>query len=434
MRLGVVIERNNYYRVLAPVVEAALAKGWEVVCWHDYAQPRHGIKGYEFPEVEAAPRFRHGTPVVQTYEGRAGLPDALARAGIDAVVSIVLPSDPVGAERGTRRAASWIGLQYAAELSNCLMPPGIFLASLVGLYSGWWLEFGLRYLRELGITVAGDDTEREIRQKSVVVGFPELDQFRDLDPAEIRRHWQIPAGKPVVAFLPYPFQSNAKTPWSRWVFAGRPRGWRRLRLRLAGEQRLESQLLRGWDDLAMTRAVRRFCEANDAYLLVKARAKDPVPAYLRRVADRVVYDDGHYPATILRVLGVADLCVHFYSATVLEAAGCGVPGLSICPELPDMGISLAWQPWVFSREEGSAFQFRGVAETMAVGEAIETLPRKRLAEFALDRDAREAYVAKYLGFGDGRSSMRLLDAVRAVVEGRSAFCAPSARHVGTQGA
>ncbi len=433
MRIGVVIERNNYYRLLAPVVDAALAMGWEVVCWHDYAQPRHGTKGYEFPAVEAAPRFRHGTPVVRTYGGREKLPDALARTGIDAVVSIVLPSDPFVAERGAP-ASRWIGLQYAAELSNCLMPPGIFAASLVGLYSEWWLEFGLRYLRELGATVADDDTEREIRRKSVVVGFPELDQFRDIDPAEERRRWQIPSGKPVVAFLPYPFHSNLKTPWSRWVFASGPRLWRRLRLRLAGERCLESQLLRGWDDLALTRAVRRFCDANDAYLLVKARAKDPVPPYLRRVADRVVYDDGHYPATILRVLGVADLCVHFYSATALEAAGCGVPGLSICPELPDMGISLAWQPWVFSREEGSAFQFRGVAETMAIGHAIETLPRKRLADFALDHDAREAYAAKFLGFGDGHSSMRLLDAVRAVVEGRTAFGVPSPGHIGTLGA
>src|SRR5206468_1716912 len=95
---------------------------------------------------------------------------------------------------------------------------------------GWWLEFGLRYLRELGVAMADDDTEREIRRKSVVVGFPELDQVRDLDPAELRRHWRIPACKPVVAFLPYPFQSNAKTPWSRWTGTGRA-GTRRLAYR-----------------------------------------------------------------------------------------------------------------------------------------------------------------------------------------------------------
>ena len=60
MKLGVVIERTNYYRLLAPVVDAALARGWEVVCFHDYAQPRTGTKGYEFPAVEVAPRFRNG--------------------------------------------------------------------------------------------------------------------------------------------------------------------------------------------------------------------------------------------------------------------------------------------------------------------------------------------------------------------------------------
>ncbi len=414
MRVAFVVERKNYYRLLGPVVDAALARGWTVICLHDYAQPRRGIKGYEFPAVDMVPPFRHGVPRLEIYHGSDSLADTIRTIGSDAVVSIVSP--PL--EFREKRAVStmWIGLQYAAEILYHLIPPAGPAIDLIGLYSAWWLEFGLRVLRARGVTVPGDGLEREILRKSAVVGFPELDAFQMIDSAEVRQRWGIPPGKPVVALLPYPFGSNPQTLWSRWVYRPGNPVWRRLRLHLAGEQRLESLLMEGWDDLAVTRAVRAFCDANSACLLVKARAKDPVPRYLARVADFVVYDEAYYPPTILEVLAVADLCVHFYSSTVLEAVGCGVPSLSICPELNDMGTPLDWQPLFYTREEGSAFQFRGVAETIGIAEAIECLSRKRLADFVAEPASRKRYTEKFLGFDDGRSSSRLLDLIVRLVE------------------
>jgi len=56
MRLAVLILRKNYYRLLGPVVEAALARGHRVECWHDWSGARGGAKGSEFPD--SAPAFR----------------------------------------------------------------------------------------------------------------------------------------------------------------------------------------------------------------------------------------------------------------------------------------------------------------------------------------------------------------------------------------
>lgn len=416
VRLGVVIERKNYYRVLAPVVEAAVGQGWDTVCWHDYSQPRGGMKGEEFPAVHAVPRFRSGVPRVEVYQGRAALLDAIEASRMDAVVSIVPPPH---AGNGARAdvAFKWIALQYTAEVTNCLVPPAIHMQDAVGFYSPWWLEFGLRHVRALGLSTADDATEREIRRKAVAVGFPEVDQLQGIDPQALRRRWRIPDGKPVVAFLPYPFRSNLSTPWSRWAYRAGNRQWKRLRLRLAGARRLESLVKRGLDDMAVTQALRAFCDANGAHLVVKSRTKDPVPKYLRGMADLTLYDEGHYPPTILEVLAVADLCVHFYSSTVLEAAAAGVPSLSICPELDDMGTTLPWQPWLYTRDEGGVFQFRGIAETISIEEAVERLPRMRLTDFTVDPVAQRAYATKFLGPNDGRSSLRLLDVVRDLVNG-----------------
>ena len=109
MKLGVVIERTNYYRLLAPVVDSALARGWEVVCLHDYSQPRTGMKGYEFPAIEAAPLFGNGVPRLVTYEGAAKLADAIDAAKVDAVVALTPPASSTEGKRACQ--AKWIALQ-----------------------------------------------------------------------------------------------------------------------------------------------------------------------------------------------------------------------------------------------------------------------------------------------------------------------------------
>jgi len=415
-RLGVVIDRKNYYRLLAPVVEAALARGWEVVCFHDYAQVRTGTKGTEFPDVSAVPAFRAGTPRVETYRGPDSLPEALDRAGVTVVVSLGLPPEWLRAG-GAPSRVGWVSLQYHGEIFSHLAPPAVLAVDALGIYGLWWLEAAVKYFRARGLLGSDGADERALRAKAAVVGFPEMDQFDGIDAAEVRRRWRFPESKPVVLFLPYPFRSNPQTPWCLWAYRSGNRAWRRLRLRLAGERVLEQSVARGWDDPAVTRAVRAFCDANDALLVVKSRAKDPVPGYLARLADLTLYDESYYPPTILEALAVARLCIHFYSTTVFEVVGAGVPSLSLCPSSEEMGTTGGWWGDFYTRCEGGPFQFRGIAETMSIPEAIQTLPSRRLEEIVPDPTAREAYAARFLTLVDGKSASRLLDLAQTVQGG-----------------
>ena len=70
MRLAFLVQRANFYRLYAPIVDEAIRQRWDVECWHDYSQARHGQKGYNFPALESAPRFVHGTLGFRTYRGR----------------------------------------------------------------------------------------------------------------------------------------------------------------------------------------------------------------------------------------------------------------------------------------------------------------------------------------------------------------------------
>ncbi len=40
-------------------------------------------------------------------------------------------------------------------------------------------------------------------------------------------------------------------------------------------------------------------------------------------------DDGVFPYTSIELMAIADLCIHFQSGAVLEAAHAGVPSLSV---------------------------------------------------------------------------------------------------------
>ena len=128
----------------------------------------------------------------------------------------------------------------------------------------------------------------------------------------------------------------------------------------------------------MVQAVRAFCDANGAALIVKARAKDPVASYLRTVADHVRYDSTDYPATILELMSIASLCVHFFSTVAYEAAYAGVPSVCVTADADDLGFSPTLRASFLSTASGSSFNFPGVTYPVSVAALVADLPRRRL--------------------------------------------------------
>jgi len=398
MRIAVLIRRKNYYRLLGPVVEEALARDLAVECWHDGSGPRRGAKGSEFPD--AAPRFARGVPRVLAYAGAPDLAERWRRDPPDAVVSI----DPPDPEARAATKAPWLWLQYAADILFQQTPAGVVDADAVALYSDYWRE---------RIEARFPDTALD--GKALAVGAPELDAIRAIDPAEVRRRLALPAGRPIVLYLPFPLRSNLPTPWLRNVHTPRNRSAQALRMLLSRRWEHWPEVRQGRNDARLVEAMREFCDRNDALLVVKARRKDPVPSYARRRADRVFYDLAHHPPTILELLRVAALCVHFYSTTVLEAAACGVPSLCLAPREEDLGPASWGFGFVHNGEPGGIYSAPGIAYWRPLAQAYDGLPAWRLADFPAEPAARRRYVERFLGFDDGRSAARLLDALGRMV-------------------
>jgi hypothetical protein len=396
MRLAFLILRKNYYRLLAPVVDAALARGWEVECWHDWSHPRRGGKSSEFPN--AVPSFRHGAPRVRNFMGMGELAARFGAEGPDAVISL---DPPFAAVRGATKAR-WIWLQYSTDIVCYPTARGLLDVDAVGAYSPYWRQ-------KLDERYGPEGSPGEVRGKTVPVGVPELDAVKLIDPVDVRRRLGLDQRRPVVVYLPFPLSSNPQTFWLQHVYAPRSRASRALRVLLARRPEYWPYVQADACDRRMVEAVRAFCDREGAALVMKTRAKDPIPGYARPLADRVIYDPSLYPATILELLSVAALCVHFYSTAVFEAVYAGVPSLCLAPEAADMGLPDLLHDLVHNGKPGGIYNWPGAAHWQPLAEAFEGLARWRLGDFTMAREARREYVEHFLGFGDGRSSERLLD-------------------------
>jgi hypothetical protein len=160
-------------------------------------------------------------------------------------------------------------------------------------------------------------------------------------------------------------------------------------------------------------SVRDFCRRTGAAFVVKSRAKNRDPRYLRRNVDPdrfVESDDGVFPYTSIELMAIADLCIHFQSGAVLEAAHAGVPSLSV--RVPQSHLEeYPGHDELFGRHEGSLQKFAGVVWSMEHDEAPARLDLLTLADFKIDPEARRRYIERFVGFDDTGSSERVLDVI-----------------------
>lgn len=416
MKVAFIIERKSFYRLLAPIVDQALRSGWQVECWHDYGQPRSGPKASEFPSVSAVPAFACGAPLVRRFEGKPGLRQLFLRNDVDAVLALNTPARVLG-ELPEGALPRWVGIQSAADFFPNNGPRGILSCSVAAIYSDWWIQWGIRHFRGVGWTQPGDETEQRVIENVVPVGFPQLDPCPQIDPQEVRRRWNLSSDRPVVVLLPFPSAGGPGSFWARSLYL-QPSRVQQLR-NILRERRFEYMwhFVRGWHDGRFARAIRRFCDRNGALLVVKSRRKTPVPEHLVRIADRCLYDESHYPATILEALSTASLCISFCSMGVLEAAALAVPHLAVRFPLEDYydGDAQGLRNYRLFHDlgEGGMFNFPGVSSVMGISDVIKSLPRMALSDFRCDAEARRDYVRKFLGYDDGQSSGRVLALLRS---------------------
>jgi hypothetical protein len=405
--LAILAARKGYLKVLGSFIQAACDRGHQVVLLHDPNERKPG------EAATAADLARWPRAATRRHRRGAPLLPILKEVGATALVGPSLHSllRAMGVEgEGPALTAAGIRLYSVDYVFDMVSsePEGYRVVDVTCYMSEHQRQVHWAVQAER-FAALGSEAERQAR--SAVVGSTMLDQLARVDRAAVRRKYGLPAQGPVVLFMS--LKMAVPEPFRRLAWAGGWRGLRAAKAVVTGQAALVPTILRGNGYRDLARALQGFARRAGATLVVKSRAKNADPAFLRRRADLFVErDEDVFPYTSIELMAVADLCVHFQSGAVLEAAHANVPSLSI--RVPQTHLeSYASFGEVYGARLGSLQNFPGIVWSADAAEATRLLSTGSLADFPIDPAARRRYVEKFLGFDDNRSSERVLDLVEA---------------------
>ena len=441
------LSENKWY---APLVREALARGHEVEAWVNHRDISKTTKWYEFPDPAQFPIFLEGkSPTFRIFKS----PEELAKLGTESGARLVFSANPLFYPKPANQIrAHAVSCFY--ESLNAVKAADLNTFDYIFFNTAHWIEMGKTFYRLAGQMEAGGSLERELTAKWVSTGTPQFDHFAYCRPEEIRRRYGIPEGKKVVTAIA--FEANTIY-WAQGIFL-EPRLWKRLWNWLIlpfshygiysklGRAKIFYLLARSiperfryfWatlfsvSEIQMMRAVREFCDRNDAIFLLKARKKHPLSAHHREIPDIVVQEDvTYFPGTIFEILSVSDLMLTIYSTAATEAAAAGVPVVNL---IPPFGISysrdqldLMYRDQVKEREAANAavfynpnsdnvFNAQGVTRSWDINEAARELPKMRLGDFSVDPQAYEKYLRHFINESEEPAYRRILDFLEAKVK------------------
>lgn len=411
MNLGFLVLKASFVKHYAGLIEGALGRGVPVTLLVDQTGDECGVNGYEFPRRETLPAFRNGTPRIETYPTRVELARILVEQRLDAVFTLI--ADP-------RKPTIWFLREAFPDVLRAqlqMVPnPNILteFAAFDVVYglTPEWVQWAAEYHVRLGAVPEADrDTwTKHLESVFVPVGFAEMEQLAYVDRASVRARLGLPDGRPIVLYLPFPFESTKQHRefWPRRIYRAR-RPMQYLSALLGGRPEFLPYARHGWNDRSLVRALRAFCDGNGALLVVKSREKNPVPGYLAALADRVFYDQTYYPATMLELATAASLCVHFYSTGLTEAVYAGVPNVCISPTAAEWPVyAKRMVVDALSTTAPSFYNYPGVIYGTSVPDFIRGFPSARLADYPMDLAARGRFIRRFLGQEDVGVAARIL--------------------------
>lgn len=405
MKIAFLASRKGYLKVMGSLIQAALGRGHEALLLSDPSERKPG-EATTPDDLRCWPAAH-----VLRFQRGASLAPLLTRERADALVGpslhFVLASMGLEEDIPAVRAAGvrLYSVDYILEALNSR--PEAYRVLDRTFYTS-------EYQRQLHWSIFKDDfgslaRSLDLFARSAVGGSTMLDQLGLVDRGMVRHRLGIGPNKPVVLLMS--LKMAVPEPWRRFVWGGKPALARTVMAVAFGRADLVPEIWKGNGYRALVEAVRRFCDRTGAVLVVKSRDKNRDPRFLRNLADLfVARDDEVFPYTSIQLMSVADLCIHFQSGAVLEAAMAGVPSISVT--VPQSHLhQYPGHDEIFGVREGSLQNFPGVVWSTTHDGAVTLFDGHTVADFRLVPAARRAYVERYLGFDDLCSSQRVLQVI-----------------------
>lgn len=446
MKTVFLIDRANNFRYFSSLIEEGLARNHDIECWHDYSFRKDSSKGYLFPEIERSPFHGKKNPDFTSlaFDSHEELKQGIvSRKDVSFFVSLHPPELILDRKSLDRFTGGWCIIMHGPDsfkeiknLSSREKLPSVrryFFPYTEHMFNTS-MHFFDRFIEHGNIYFSEENTT--VHAIGCSMFGPAL---KNIDKDTVRHKFRIPAEKDILLYLPYTFNDQKKHKESfAWqaAFAGlhierriskefdnnsfnrAPLG-RRLSRKLSYLRKIVSEpeartwLLKGWNEPAVIKAARAFCDNNDLHLVVKPRRKFDFSEEVYRKADIIIDDDEsqQYPSKLQELFSVAKLCMGYFSTAVIESVFCNVPAINL--HCPDALFYDPHQHFWCPVDEGSLFALKGAVWNMQIPNFIRDFPSMDLSSLAISTDARNEYMRKFTGKAKPSAAENFFDVLEA---------------------
>lgn len=387
MRIAFIVQRTNYFRYYGALIEAAKTLGCECEVW---LYKRESGKAYLEVSEESVPKRLRDLVKVKSCDSAEQF---LALIETNPNVIFSLHTRTYYQVPATK--TKFITLQHGLDTFLESTPMDLMSSDEVIFYSKYWFDWACSYYAREGYG-SKQSIMAQLEPGVRFSGTPQLDVTLKLDDESLKSEFNIPRNKKVVLLLPinltywpgeWPkfFAAETKIEQVRRLLQG-------IIKEGLGFSRYFPWILKDWNDAGLIKSISEFCKRNNAFLIIKGRRKDPFREAVLKYADLALFDEDYYPSTTLKLMKVSDICIHFYSSAVFEAAQCNSFGVCVDrPNLPTSAHAL-WR----RNEEGHVFNYPGVNMWQTMPEFIENFHSMDIEYMKVDAIAQKRFITKFL--------------------------------------
>ena len=411
-KLILLIERSNYIPHFDGLLRQRELKD-RIELWCDVARP-NGAKSYLAIDRQFLKEFSHLS--VRTYVGEDGLKECVEAAEPSVFFSLH--------SRGKYRHCDFgahIFVRVQQLLDSFTYSDGQDLVDCDYFFgaSDYWLDLAILNLRE--INECGPALEAELRKKFRAVSLLKVTRLAQRNEGRIeslKKKYNIDPNKRVILLLPTPIKGlgywaqcfASKTMFGRAIYHFKDLAFNRAREYFDEENR--------WNYSASNHAklhavLAKKKQEENATIIVKQRKKNEIHSDVQDIADQIFYDESHLDPVIYDLLCVADVCVHFDSAVVFEAAKIGVFSISLkrppYSRLPKRAKEMWRRANAIPNE--SMLGFDGVSLRISLSDNLTNLTNISLTNHTINQASRVRYLNAFCGL---KNSSQLAEVVKEI--------------------
>jgi len=336
MKLIFLINRNNEYVGLSNIIDYAIKKRHEVICFHNYSSDKNTNKKYLFPDVKKSPFYKKIKVLKLDFE--KNLINRINKCNFDQIFSRTLPIKDLNRKFLDKINNKFNIIMDSIDIYDQVEKIKYYPDSNIKIFC--WSEFFkkkiIQYLKEYdlqsykliknnncNIFASGHcykiySNDKKVRQK-------------------IKKELNIPIQKKIILYIPYAYDENNVTTFKKKIWKFFFCGFSVNHFREVKNPVLNNLLnfikkiffiikillfypeklyfFNKKKESFIINKIRDFCNKNNYYLIVKGREKFPMNDNLYNSANKIYSDkqNYHFPSLLDKLMQISDMCVSYSS-------------------------------------------------------------------------------------------------------------------------